>query len=123
MGRERHAQLELPGLAVWHFRRDDVAEAGKGGAPAWGARRAPQARDAFRRLPESETVALGGLNGERNVSLGGEAVEDARDLERSRQPEPGAAGGRQLGDVAPVEDDPARIRPELAGQLSDQRGL
>src|SRR5262249_56783675 len=47
----------------------------------------------------------------------------ARDLERSRHPEPGAAGGRQLGDVAPVEDDPPSIRLELAGQLSDQRGL
>src|SRR5262249_42304820 len=59
----------------------------------------------------------------RRFALGGEAVEDARDLERSRQPEPRAAGGRQLGDVAPVEDDPPRIRLELAGQLSDQRGL
>src|SRR5262249_23685436 len=62
-------------------------------------------------------------HGERNVALGGEAVEDARDLERSCQPEPRTAGGRQPGDVAPVEHDSPRIRLELAGQLSDQRGL
>src|SRR5947208_2675153 len=50
-------------------------------------------------------------------------IEERRDLERSRQAEPRAASGRQLGDVAPVEHDPARIRPEPAGQLPDQRGL
>src|SRR5262249_31544370 len=103
--------------------RDDVAEAGKADVRDELARRAAQARNTFRRLPEAETVALGGLNGERNVSLGGEAVEDARDLERSRQPQPRAAGGRQLGYVAPVGDGPAPTRRELAGQLSDQRGL
>src|SRR5262245_50428717 len=123
MGCERHAELELPVLAVRHPRRDDVAEAGKADVRDQLARGPPQARNPLRRLPEAETVALGGLHGERNVALGGEAVEDARDLERSRQPEPRAAGGRQLGDVAPVEDDPPRIRLELAGQLSDQRGL
>src|SRR5262249_16602253 len=90
---------------------------------AWGRVRVVDGgRGVCRGRVEGESGALGGVNGELNVSLGGEAVEDARDLERSRQPEPGAAGGRQLGDVAPVEDDPARIRPELAGQLSDQRG-
>src|SRR5215469_10818091 len=123
VGCERHAEFELPVLPVRHLRRNEVAEGGKADIRDELARRPAQARNPFRRLPESEAVALGGLNGERNVSLGGEAVEDARDLERSRQPEPRAAGGRQLADVAPVEDDPARIRLELAGQLSDQRGL
>src|SRR5262252_4526355 len=123
MGCERHAELELPVLPVRHPRRDEVAEGGKADIRDELARRPPQARNPLRRLPESETVTLGGLNGERNVALGGEAVEDARDLERSRQPEPRAAGGRQLGYVAPVEDDPAHIRLERAGQLSDQRGL
>src|SRR5438132_1211774 len=123
MGCERHAELELPVLPVRHPRRDEVAEGGKADIRDEPARRPAQARNPFRRLPEAEAVALGGLNGERNVSLGGEVVEDARDLERSRQPEPRAASGRQLGDVAPVEHDPARIRPELAGQLPDQGGL
>src|SRR5215469_3256319 len=123
VGCERHAEFELPVLPVRHLRRDEVAEGGKADIRDELARRPAQARNPFRRLPESEAVALSGLNGERNVSLGGEAVEDARDLERSRQPEPRAAGGRQLADVAPVEHDPSRIRLEVAGQLSDQRGL
>jgi hypothetical protein len=68
-------------------------------------------------------VGLGGLHRERDVSLRGEAVEDAGDLERPRQPQPRAAGGGQRGDVAPVEADPSGVGLELAGQLSDQRGL
>src|SRR5262249_53031540 len=83
MGCERHAELELPVLAVRHPRRDDVAEAGKADVRDQLARGPPQARNPLRRLPEAETVALGGLHGERDVALGGEAVEDARDLERS----------------------------------------
>ena len=94
MRRKRHAELELPVLAVRHPGSDEASLTGEADILDELARRLPQARNPFRRLPESETVALGGLNGERNVSLGGEAVENARDLERSRQPKPRAPCGR-----------------------------
>src|SRR5262249_57002584 len=84
MGCERHPEFELPVLAVRHPRRDEVAEGGKADVRDELARRAAQARNPLRRLPEAETVALGGLNGERNVSLGGEAVQDAPELGPSR---------------------------------------
>src|SRR5947209_18080740 len=113
MGCERHAELELPVLPVRHPRRDEVAEGGKADIRDELARRQAQARNPFRRLPEAEAVALGGLNGARNVSLGGEAVVDARALERSRLPDTRAAGGGPPGDVAAGERDPADIRPEL----------
>src|SRR5262249_56737541 len=92
MGCERHGELELPVLAVRHFRRDEIAQAGKADVRDQLARRPPQARKLLRRLPEAETVALGGLHGERNVALGGEAVGNAPDLGPSRPARPPPAG-------------------------------
>src|SRR5262249_61035782 len=103
----------LRGSAWRHPGRGGVGGGGKADVRDEAARRPPQARNPFRWLPEAETVALGGLNCERNVSLGGEAVEDARDLERSRQPEPGAAGRGDAREGAAARDGPA-LRPAWA---------
>ena len=67
--------------------------------------------------------ALRRLHRQRDIALGGEAAEDAGDLERAGEAEPGALGGGERGDVAPLEPDGAAVGRELAGDLADQRRL
>ena len=64
-----------------------------------------------------------GLDGERDIVLGGEIQEYAGHLERPGQAEHGNLVGRQPGDVVAVEDDLAAVRLQGAAQLGDQRRL
>jgi len=81
-----------------------------------------QAAQPFRRLRTDNYVGSVACTATRHV-LGGEAVENAGDLERAREPKRAAPSGRKTGDIAPVEDEAPGHRRELAGQLPDQRGL
>src|SRR3954454_19779134 len=110
-------------LTMRHPGCDEIAQPTQADILEKSARRLAQARNPLGRRPEPKAVGLGGLNGQGDVPLCGETVEDAGDLERPCQPEPRAAGGRKIGDVPSIESDPSGIRPEFAGQLSDQRGL
>src|SRR3954462_3101059 len=110
-------------LTMRHPGCDEIAQPTEADILEQSARRLAQARNPLGRRPEPKAVGLGRLNGQGDIPLCGETVEDAGDLERPRQPEPRAAGGRKIGDVPSIEGDPSRIGPEFAGQLSDQRGL
>ena len=50
-----------------------------------------------------------------DVLAHGEQAEQLEALERAGEPAPGALGGAEAGDVAPVERDPAR-RSAAAGR-------
>ena len=80
--------------------------------------RAPLAPEA-KELPGRRT----GLQRQRRVLEQGKAGEQARDLERTRQPRAARAGGRQRRDVEAVENTMAFVVASAAGQLRHQRGL
>src|SRR5207245_7444270 len=76
-----------------------------------------------RRRPEPEAVARVSLDGERDVVERRELAKDARDLVRASETTPGARERRQRGHALAREADRAGVRPELTGELTDQRGL
>ncbi len=63
------------------------------------------------------------LHRQRHIVERGEIEKQRGDLERTREPERAAPMHRQRGDVATVKADRARVWCNLAGELSDQRGL
>ncbi len=63
------------------------------------------------------------LHRERHVLQGAEFRVDAGDLERARQAAARAPLRRQAGDVLAEEADASGVRPQVAGELGDQRRL
>jgi hypothetical protein len=121
--RERHADLELPVLAVAHARDHHVLAPGKADAREQLARGLAQDGLLAGVAPEPERMPVVRLHRQRHVVERGEIVEQRGDLERARQPERAAAVNRQRRDVRAGEADAAGVGRDLAGQLADQRGL
>ena len=83
----------------------------------------PQRRRRVRRPPEAEAVAAPRLHRHGHVLQRGEGLEHRGDLVRARQPAPHAPFDGHAGHVHAVQQHPAAVRPQLAAQLADQRGL
>ena len=87
------------------------------------AGRFPQRRRRARRPPEAEAVAAPRLHRHGHVLQRGEGLEHRGDLVRARQPAPHAPFDGHAGHVHAVQQHPAAVRPQLAAELADQRGL
>src|SRR6516164_4775714 len=89
--------------------------------------RASAARAQFRLLacgaPEMKAVPGMRLDGERDILDGGEIEKQRSDLERAVEAQLTAAKDRQAGNVAARKANAPGVGRDLAGELSDQRGL
>src|SRR5262249_14797091 len=76
-----------------------------------------------RRVVARGPVPRGIVERQLEVLLHGHAVKRPRDLEASRDPEPGPLMCRPCADVLALEEDPPTVVPERAGDAADERGL
>ena len=103
-GRQRQADLERPLLAV---RQRVDRSSGRSPSQTPTARRALRRRAIGRaqRLPEAQARPVAACSASATLLQHREALEQAGDLERARQPAPRALVRRQAGDVVAGEDD------------------
>ena len=86
-------------------------------------RRIAQARVLAGRPPEPEARPGVRLHRERDVVERGEVAVDAGDLERPREAAVRARRRAERGDVFAGEPDVPAVRPQIAGELADERRL
>ncbi len=122
-GGEGDREFELALLAMAQLRDGRAGAVAEPYPLQRGARRLAQLWLLAGVGPEAEGVAGMRLRRQRDIVGGGEVGQQRGDLERTRQPEPAAAVGRQPGDVLAGEANGAGMRQQLPGELADQRGL
>src|SRR3546814_4283220 len=74
-------------------------------------------------VPGIEVPAVARLQGEPQVLVDREALEEIGDLERAREPAPGNGVGRQAADVAAVQPHRATVRQIEPGNQVEGGGL
>ena len=114
--RERRGDFERALAAVGDLDGDRAGPVGESDIVEQRHRPLVERRQHLLRAPEIERVAALALQRDAHVLERGQMRKHRRNLERADQPQTGDVGGPNRGDVAVVEEDAARGRPDEFGQ-------